>query len=231
MNRSKFQLLVRRILNEEISKRVPEMNGNGLNSEGGDKTFPSDPNSRDTKCKEEMLDEITKAVQSVDKAYTAVWDDHDDIMINGRDILFIRITPLWEDNFKIVFMPRNERRFFFTGLTWEQVIDFIKNNIDKNPHYTEVEKGRDKSWRNNEDQTEKSAKGLPQDNKPVKKEVKDTKNKEKNYNEKQVKNEDDLPDRPMKEVDEIKYQREHKVKDPVRLRKRNPDKKLVIKQK
>lgn len=237
MNRDKFKTLIRNILTEEIQKRVPEMTANGLNPTKRTRTFSSDENSRDNKNKNAMMEEITKAVKAVDPDATVVWDDHDDIMINNRDVLFARITPLWEDSFKIVFYPRNEDRFFFTSLTWKQVIEFVKDNIGSKPHYTSVEKARDKVWRNQEDQVKGPDKGLPQKDKPKLKPSTDdppskTKNKEKNYTEEQVKNEDDLPEKPMKEVGEdFKHLIDYKVKDPVRLRKRIPDKKLIVKRK
>jgi hypothetical protein len=227
---AEFKSLVKRILQEEIQKRVPEMSGNGIDPSKKTKTFSSDANSRDRKSKDEMCDEISKAVKGIDPSATVVWDDHDDLMINGRDILFARITPLWEDNFKIVFYNRNEDRFFFTGLTWKQVVEFVKDNIDKKNHHTEVEKARDKAWRNAEEKVQSPDKGLSQKDKPKKKEVGDTKNKAKDYNEKQVPKDADLPDKPMKEVgDEFERQNEHKVKDPVKLRKRLPDKKHIVK--
>jgi hypothetical protein len=70
---------------------------------------------------------------------------------------------------------------------------------------------------------------MPQKDKLKEKEVKDTSNKEKDFNEKANKEEDN-PDKPMKEVKDFKRQEEYKVKDPVKLRKRVPDKKLIIKQ-
>jgi hypothetical protein len=231
MNKEKFQAMVRRILNEEITKRVPEMNSNGGDSDKKNRTFDSDANPRDTKSKEDMLDELSKAIKPIDASATVVWDDHDDLTINGRDILAVRITPLWEDNFKITFYPRNEDRYFFTGLTWKQVIEFVKGNLDKKNHHTGVEKARDKSWRNAEDQTPSAAKGLPQKDKPNIMKVGDTKNKDKRYNEKFSKNDDDLPNKPMRPVGEFKKTLDHKVKDPVKLRKRVPDKKLIVKQK
>lgn len=230
MNRYNFQAMVRRIITEEAQKRLPEMGGNGVDVSKKDKTFSTDPNSRDRKSKDEMLEELAKVVKTIDANATVVWADNDDLIINGRDILAARITPLWEDNFKIVFYTRNEDRFFFTGLTWPQVVSFVKANIDTKAH-TGVEKARDKSWRNSEDQVKPAAKGIPQDDKPKVMKVGDTKNKEKRYNEKQVTNEDDLPNKPMREPGELKTQASHKVKDPVKLRKRTPDKKLIIKQK
>jgi len=234
MNKSAFQAMVRRILTEEIQKRVPEMNANGVDPAKKDKTFSSDSNSRDTKTKEKMCDEMSKIVSDINKEWTVVWDDHDDLNINGGDMLRVWITPLWEDNFKIVFMPRLEDRYFFTGLTWEQVKEFVKDNLDQKNHHTGVEKARDKAWRNKEDQVKGPDKGLPQDDKPktmsTDKPFTKEKNKEKRYVEDQTKKEEDLPNQPMKEVgDDFKKLRDHKVKDPVRLRKRTPDKKLVVK--
>jgi hypothetical protein len=234
MNKANFQALVRRILTEEIQKRVPEMNGNGVDPEKKNKTFSSDPNSRDVKTKDEMIEELLAAAKKLDPTSIAVWDDHDDLRVNGRDIGTVWITPLWEDNYKIVYMPRNEDRFFFTGLTWQKVMEFVKDNLDQKHHYTSVEKGRDRVWRNQEARPQPSDKGLPQEDKPKVMSTDEPftkeKNKEKRYREYQVQNKDDLPNKQMKEVGEFKRQEEHKVKDPVKLRKRIPDKKLVVKQ-
>lgn len=230
MNKYAFQSLVKRLLTEEINKRVPEMSGNGVDSTKKDKTFSSDPNSRDTKSKNALEDELRKAVETVDKSFVVVWDDHDDLTVHAGDLVKLTISPMWEDTYKIVYMPRMEDRIFFTGLNWKQVIEFVKNNLDNKGQPTRVEKARDKSWRNQKDQTQSPDKGLPQNNKPLKKEVGSTKNKEKDYNEEAVKNTKDLPNASMSEVGDVKSQRDHKVKDPVKLRKRTPDKKLVVKQ-
>lgn len=236
MNRNAFTNLVRRILREETTKRVPEMDGNGRDADSAPdktKTFASDPNPRDAKTKDEMVDELAKAVKGVDSSFTVVWDDHDDLMVNGRDKTFARITPLWEDNFKIILMPRNEDRYFFTGLTWKQVLDFVKDNLTGN--HTGVEKGRDKAWRNSECQTPAPDKGMPQKDKPKTMSTDEAftkeKNKEKRYTEDQVKEEKDLPNMPLREVEKIVKQLTHKVKPPVRLRRRTPNTQLVAKQK
>ena len=63
------------------------------------------------------------------------------------------------------------------------------------------------------------------------KKVTDQKNKEKNYKDDDVKKEDDLPNKPMAEPKDTKKQLDHKVQDPVKLRKKVPDTKLVIKNK
>jgi hypothetical protein len=212
MNKSSFHNLVRRILKEEIEKRVPEMDGNGLDQEKKNKTFSSDPNSRDTKSKDDMLEELLKAVKAVDPAFIAVWDDHDDLKIDGRDLGAVWITPLWEDNFKIVYMPRNEDRFFFTGLNWKQVLDFVKNNLDPKKH-TSVEQARDKAWRNQRSEDEGTPKGKPQQDKPKEKGAEKTED---------MNEEMDNPNKPMRPVGDFKRQVDHKAKRPAKRLKGKP---------
>lgn len=243
MRPDKFHSLIRRILNEEVEKvsatgvtspkRLPEMDADGVDPEKKDKTFDTDPNSRDVDTKEGLLADMIKTTEAIDKTISVIWDDHDDLMITGRDMKFIRISPRWEDYYVIEMMTRNEDRIWVTGLTWDQVKEFVKVNLKKTTTY--VEKAYDKSYRNRKDQVPAPDKGMPQDDKPkhlpLTNEPVDTKkNKDKNYTEDQTKREEDLPEKPMKEVKEFEKQSEHKVKDPVRLRKRKPDTKLVIKQ-
>lgn len=241
--RDKFQSMIRQILKEELAKRdtleerVPEQDGNGLDiHKDKNKTFANDENSRDKKTKEELIDDLTKLVHGINKDYLVVWDDHDDLKIDARDLMSLRITPDWEDHYEIEVFTRNEDRIWVTGLDWNQVKGFVEKNmkaLSKVPTY--VEKAYDKSYRNSKDQTDKADKGLPQDDKPKLKPLTNetpstSKNKEKDYTEKDVKNEEDEPNKPMKEVGDFKKLADYKVKDPVKLRKRTPDKKLVVKQ-
>lgn len=248
MNQEKFNSLIRSILSEELQKtksavnlgqestaRVPEMDANGVDPSKKNKVFASDSNTRERQTKEELLSDLTELVGGIDKSITVVWDDHDDLMINGRDIKFIRISPRWEDYYVIEMMTRNEDRIWVTGLNWEQVKDFVKINLkgaSKTP--TAVDKAYDKSYRNREDQTPAPDKGLNQKDKPktlplTNEAPKTEKNKDKDYTEKQTKEESDLPNQPMKEVGDIKKQLQHKVQDPVTLRKRKPSTELVKK--
>ena len=243
MRKEAFQSLIRRVLNEEVEKRdaykerVPEMTGNGIDQHGKDKqkTFmTNDANSRDRMSKEELLDDLSNVV---DEKVRVVWDDHDDLMVTARDLRYIRISPNWEDNYKIEMFTRNEDRIWIANMDWKQVKDFVKTNmaeanLSKNP--TAVEKAYDKSYRNREDQTPTNDKGMPQKDKPkilplTNEPVKTTSNKDKTFTQK-PKDDDDLPNKPMKTVEDFKKLGDYKVKDPVKLRKRKPDTKLVIKQ-
>jgi hypothetical protein len=244
MRKDAFQNLIQQILKEEIEKRdsiklrVPEMDSRGIDPGKKNKTFStSDANSRDSQSKESLLADLITVVKEIDDTVSVVWDDHDDLMINGRDLKFIRISPRWEDYYVIEMMTRNEDRIWITGLDWEQVKEFVKINL-KNLYNqpTAVDKAYDKSYRNRKDQTPAPDKRLSQKDKPdilplTNEPVKNTKNKNKNYTEDQTKKDEDLPDKPMKEVgDDYKKLTDYKVKDPVKLRKRKPNTKLVVKQ-
>lgn len=246
MNKDSFHSLIRRVLNEELEKtsavgvkslsRVPEMNANGVDAEKKAKTFGSDANTRDRQSKESLLSDMIESIKGLGEDVSAVWDDHDDLMVSARDLKFIRISPRWEDYYVIEMMTRNEDRIWVTGQSWEQVKEFVKTNLkDLKKQPTAVEKAYDKAYRNREDQTPSPDKGLPQKDKPKLRPLtnepqKDSgKNKEKDYTEKQVKKDDDLPNKPMKEVKDIKKQIDHKVQDPVKLRRRKPDTKLTVK--
>lgn len=245
MKQDKFQNLIRRILSEELEKtsavgvksvaRLPEMDGNGKDPDKKNKTFASSANTRERQTKEQLLADLIKVVSDIDKSIIVVWNDHDDLMVNARDIKFIRISPRWEDSYVIEMMTRNEDRVWVTGLNWEQVKEFVKVNVKgQSSAPTAVEKAHDKSYRNREDQTSTNSKELNQKDKPktlphTNEPPKESKNKDKNYTEKQVKTESDLPNQPMKEVGDVKKQIDIKEKDPVKLRKRKPDTKLVVK--
>lgn len=233
MNRDAFQSLIRRVLKEEVEKsdanqkiykRLPEV--------VHDKDYKEiTPHKRDTVSKDELLSDMDKVVHAIDSTYTVVWDDHDDISISARDLFRIRITPRWENNYDIEAFTRNEDRVKITAQTWDKVKEFVKTNLKELGTCTD--KALDKVVQNRKDQTPAPDKGLPQKDKPktisTDEPPKTTKNKDKNYTEEQVKDDKDLPEKPMREVGKFKTQIEHKVKDPVKLRKRNPDKKLVIK--
>lgn len=234
-NKDAFQSLIRRVLKEEVEKqsdtgvktysRVPEV-------VHGKDYKEITPHKRDERSKDELLADMIKTVEAIDKTYTVVWDDHDDISISARDLFRIRIIPRWENNYNIEAMVRNEDRIHVTGQTWDQVKEFVKINLKKAE--TCVDKSLDKVKQNQKEKTDSADKGLPQKDKPALKPLtnepeKTTKNKDKDYTEKTEK-EDDLPEKPMKEVKDFKKTTDYKVQDPVKLRKRKPDTKLVIKQ-
>lgn len=234
MNQETFKQLIRRILTEEVEKsgtdqkiyqRVPEV----THDEDYKKIVP---HATETKSKEALLDDITKVVKDINTMFTVIWDDNDDIAIEGKGLFRIRICPRWENNYNIEAFINNNR-IYITGQHWDQVKKFLRDNLKgldtaKDVAYEKVAKSR-------EDATAKAGSGLPQKDKPkilplTNEPPKEVKTKDKTHTEKQTKNEEDLPEKPMRAVGEFKTQLSHKVKDPVKLRKRKPDTKLVIKQ-
>lgn len=236
MKPADLQKLIRRILTEEVEKqsitgqkiyeRVPEV----VHTSDYKKVFPY---KRDDKSKNELLDDIDKVVKAISKDYIVVWDDHDDISIEARDLMRIRIIPKWENNYCIEIFTRNEDRVYITGQNWENVKNIVKDNLKNIESYVDV--AYNKSIRNDvTDTTEKADKDLSQKGAiktlPLTSEpVKTSKNKDKNYTEDAVKNEDDLPEKPMKEVGNFKKQIEYKVKDPVKIRKKKSSNEHIAK--
>lgn len=218
MNPIIFRQMIKRVLKEEVEKesssgvkifnRLPEV-------KTGEDYKKITPYKRDDKSKESLLDDMSKIVNAIDKDFKVIWDDHDDISITARDLFNIRIIPKWENNYDIEFYIRNEDRIHITGQTWDQVKAFVKINLKENKTY--VEKAADKVIANRKDQITSPDKGLSQENKPktlplTSEPPSETKNKEKNYTEKDVKKDSDLPNAPMKESGKVKNQSEHPIK-------------------
>jgi len=206
------------VTDKEIYERVPEVTH-------GDEYEDIVPHKQDGQTKEEILDAILKVAKAADSTATVVWDDHDDISVSARDLFRVRISPRWENSYNIEAMIRNEDRIYITNQTIDQVVEFLKINL-KNAE-TRTRKAYDKSIKNGDmkaDKTTAPDKGLPQTNKPktlplTNEAPKTEKNKDRNYTEKQVKDEKDLPEKPMREVKGGKLQIDYKANNPKTLMK------------
>ena len=227
MIKEQFHTMVKRILNEVVEEKKKDNKVTTPVPEEHDSDPKLFPHEHDTMSKEQLVNDLKKVVHAIDEDFMVFWTDHDDIMVRARDLFQVRIIPYWENNYKIEALIRNEDLIRVLGLDWEQVKKFIKDNFSQmKATYTDV--ARERSFKNMEDQVPKPDAGLNQKDKPKKKEVGDTKNKEKNYKEDQVKKEDDLPNKPMKEVGDFKWQSDHKVQQPVKSRKHRDNKKHVV---
>lgn len=225
----------RSVTDQEIYQRVPEVNH-------AEEYKEIIPHKRDSRTKDEILDAILKAVKPIDSSIVVVWDDHDDISVRARDMFQVRIVPRWENSYNIEAMVRNEDRIYVTNQTLEQVIEFLKINL-KNAT-TATQKAYDKSKQNADlknDKTSAPDKGMPQKDKPkilplTNEPPKTEKNKDKNYTEKQVTNEKDLPEKPMRELTGTKLQVDHKansakklVKEKTKFPEKKPNTQLSVK--
>jgi len=196
-----------------------------------DKQYNKKGNEKLEKTRIELGKELAKIVHDINKDFRVYWDDHNDLNIDAKALFRIRISQKAENNFDVEAMINLDDRIKAVALTWEQVKAMVKENF-KDVEDIKVNQAKKKAMDHLEDKTDKG--DLPQHDKPKKKEVGDTKNDEKDYNEKDVKKDEDLQDQPAKEVDvdKLKYQRdftdkENKVKPP----KHKTDKKLVAKDK
>ena len=229
---SQFKSTIKRILKEEVEKsstdkkifkRLPEVN------RGADLKDIT-PHKVDSNSKEEILDVITKAAQGAEKSSTVVWDDHDDIMINVRDLNSIRITPRWSNSYNIEAFTKNEDRIVVVGQSLDQVVSFIKENL-KNQE-TNTEKAYKKSVDNEKEKSiDAPDKGLNQKDKPSPKKIGAASNKNKDFNEDLEKK--NPQNTPMEELKNQKKQDEHPIKGtkPDYKFPKQKNNKLVIKQK
>ena len=228
MNTTKFQNMIRRALLEEVEKRSSTGEGTTYYERVPEVNHVEDlrnknisPHQRDSRTKDEILQDITKATKAIDSSIVVVWDDHDDISVSARDMFRVRVIPRWENNYNIEAMIRNEDRIFVTNQTLDQVIDFLKINLKCAD--TTVDKAMGKVARNREDQSPPPDKGMPQKDKPkilplTNDPIRTSKSKDKNYTEHQTKDESDLPEKPMKDATKFDKQIDYKSKSAITLR-------------
>lgn len=218
--------MVKKVLSEVMSVTKPELSKE--EKETVDKGYKKTGNERLDITRLQMADELEKIVHDIDKDFKVYWDDHNDLNADAKALFRIRISQSAENMFNIEAMINLDDRVRAIALTWEQVKNFVKANF-KDVEDTKVNVAKKKSLDHLKDQSDKG--DLPQHDKPKKKEVGDTKNDKKDYNEKDVKKDEDQPDQPMNDVDVEKLKRlrdftdkDNKVKPP----KHNNDKKLVV---
>ena len=161
---------------------------------------------------EEKEEEMTKIVHEKFKEFQVYWDDHNDLVINGQNMIKIRIVPKFENNFDIDAMFKLVDRVRAIALTWDQVKDFVKVNLETlkgaEGNKTIADRERERALANRADQTKGKSAGPEWDvikNRGEKDngedaKLKNTKKKDMDYKEDAVTKEEDLPDQPMKTV-------------------------------
>jgi hypothetical protein len=193
------------------------------------KGYDKKGNVRIDKPNEKLLDELEKLVNGINEKFKVILDDNDDFTVDARELGKIRICPRWENNFDIEFYTKMQDRVRVIGATWDQAKDFVKANL-KTEMKTKVDAAYKKSMDNLKDQTDKAVSELPQTDKLTQKNIGDTKKEDKDYNEFDQ-NDDDLPDKPMKEVKVEDRNKNIKETPKVKPPKHKNDKKLVVKDK
>lgn len=160
----------------------------------------------------EKEEEMRKIVEDKFKEFDVYWDDHNDLVVNGQNLIKIRIVPKFENNFDIDAYFKLVDRVRAIGLTWDQVKAFVKVNLETlkgaEGNKTIADRRREHALANRVDQTKgkdagprwdviknRGEKDNGQDAK-----LKTTKKKDMDYKENAVTKEEDFPDQPMKDV-------------------------------
>ena len=175
---------------------------------------------------DEKAEELDKIVKDIDKSWNVYWDDRGDLVVDAKNLLRVRITPKFENNFDIDAMVKLVDRVRAIALTWEQVKEFVKANFKDLKNKTNHDHLKEKSLANKVDQ-DKNTKAAGPKNDIIKNRLEDpdhtklkfTHKKDMDYKKDEVEKEEDQPDQPMKDVGDVKSKNKNidkttKVKAP-----------------
>ena len=236
--------LIKSVLNEISNVTTPEPDK--AEKEKVQKGFAKDGNERNENTNHEMKNQLDKIVKDLNSDFMAFWDDHNQLVCQAFNLLYIRIVPKFENNFDIDCMVKLVDRVRAIGLTWEQVKEFVKANFkalaSKENNKTIPDKLKQRSIDHYEDRDVVKKAAGPMGgvikNRGEKKngedsKIKSTKKDDMDYNEPQVKKDEDMPDQPMKNVTKQGEDPESKNKnitktDKVKPPKHKLDKKLRV---
>ena len=179
---------------------------------------------------EAEMEEIRTIIKAESKDAELVKGDDGNYVLEGKFPHKIQIVPQSQGIYNVLYMKDNSDRTKKLNLKFEELKTFVKEAL-KSKELNYVKKAYNKSVENDKDKVEKTTN--PAHHKFVKKEVTNTKNDNKDYIEKSIKNDDDMPDKPMKDATKFKKQIEHPVKgtEPDYTYPKQKDKKLIVKQK
>lgn len=171
------------------------------------KGFAKDGNERLDKVNVKLQKELETLVHGINADWEVYWDDHNELNVDAKNLLRVRITPKFENNFDIDAMVKLVDRIRVISVTWEQVKSFVKANFSDLENKTKPDVAKEKSLDHYEDKDKDSKAAGPEKAKvdvryqdPEHGSVKDTKRDDKDYNKKDVEKEEDQPDQPMKQV-------------------------------
>jgi hypothetical protein len=225
--------LVEKVLNEIAISNIPSKpEPSKEEKEKVQKGYSKDKNIRIDKDNEKLLKELESIVHAVNKDWCVYWADNRELHVDAQNLMSIRITPRFENNFDIDAMPRLVDRVRAIALTWDQVKAFVKANLLDVKDQTIASAKQKQSIENQKEKKENDGKsaGPRHDIATLRTgNVKDTKREDKMYNEPQVKKDEDLPDQPMKDVGEPKNLNKNiKKTEKVAPPKHKNDKKLKV---
>ena len=156
----------------------------------------------------ELMEDLESEIKKTCKSVEIEKNNANNYSVTGCGDHSFDIRPMWDNNFDVVYFKNKTIREKKLNLSFDDLKDFVKNKLAQKGDY--VVNAFNKSAENQKDQTEKG--DLPKHDILTRKEVTDKKNDNKDYNERAVTNDDDLPDKPMAVVAKIKKLSDHPVK-------------------
>jgi len=222
--------MVKNVLNEISNVTKPEPSKE--EKEKVSKGFAKDGNERLDKNNEKQQKELETIVHGIDPTWESYWDDHGQLVVRAQNLLYVRIVPKFENNFDIDAMVKLVDRVRAIALSWEQVKAFVKANFSDLKKTTKADDLKKKALDHYDEKgvnpksagPDSSVKNRGEKKNGEDASVKNTKTKDMNYNEPQVKKDEDMPDQPMKQVTEPGKDPEGKNKDIKKTDKVKPPK-------
>lgn len=188
--------MVKSVLSEISSGTKPEADKE--DKEIVSKGYAKDGHERIDKTNVKLQKELETLVHGINADWEVYWDDHMELNVDAKNLLRVRITPKYENNYDIDAMVKLVDRIRVISVTWEQVKAFVKANFSDLKDETHVDVAREKSLGNQKEKKENDGKDAgPRHDITNLKKVGDTKKDNKDYNQKQVEKDEDQPDQPM----------------------------------
>jgi hypothetical protein len=162
-----------------------------------------------SKSKVAIVEDVFEEVKKYNKDAILIANDAGNFTVRGCGAHYFDIRPMWKENFDVIYFKDGSDRERKFNLNPKMLKEYVKSKLNEDGNY--VGKAFNRNAPNQKDVTKKVS-GQPENDKLTRKEVGNTKNENKDYNEKEVTNEADLPEKPMAEVKDTKKQVDHPIK-------------------
>ena len=156
---------------------------------------------------EEDMNSLDKAVKNHNKDYSVSHSKRGGYEICGCLPHHFHIRPNYMNSYDVIYMKDGSDRTRHMNSNLDELKKFVTEKLNEKGNY--VQKAYNKSAKQSEDQVKKEE--LPTTKQNSIKTVEEKKNDQKDYKENQVKEESDLPDKPMKEIGKINKQVDHPI--------------------
>jgi hypothetical protein len=216
--RETLKKYVRGVLKEVITGPVSPEPQDKEEKEKIDKGFDKAGNQPKEESQDQQVQQIASIVTSINKNFnvhretegvTGAYSSgkRSFIIIDGGELVSIRIKERWENNFDIEEIIRESDRVIAVGLSWPQVKAFVKANVSEISKTT-PNLAKDKAMAHLDDKTPKRDKDLPDTSIPNRGEKKNgedaklgtTKKDDMDYKKDDVEKDEDQPSAPLKAV-------------------------------